>query len=321
MNDIITQAQRVFDLEIAAVREVKNKIDTSFSDAIELLFNSSGKVIVTGMGKSGRIAEKISATLASTGTPSVYLHPSEAAHGDLGMMSANDILVTIGKSGESEELTTILPIVRKMGIKIISLVGNLNSTVAQLSDINIDIAISKEACDLKLAPTSSTTASLVMGDAIAMVLMKLKNFKSEDFALFHPSGQLGKRLLMTVSDIMRKGSDLPIINSDDKIENLIYLMSKYGLGIVGVCKPDSQLVGIITDGDLRRALQNHGASFFDKNLMDICTTNPLTIEPHVSAYDALVKMEKERTLNHLPVIENNRFIGMLSLHDLIKAGI
>lgn len=321
MNDILQHARHVFTIEAESILEVRDRLDTNFEKAISLLLNCRGKVVITGMGKSGRIGQKISATLASTGTASVFLHPSEAAHGDLGVVSPDDLLLTIGKSGESDELTSILPIVKKMGVPIISLLGNLQSTTAKFSDVSIDISVSKEACNLELAPTSSTTASLVMGDALAMVLMELKNFKSEDFALFHPAGQLGKRLLLTVNDIMKKGNELPLIQYNDTTENLIYLMSKFGLGIIGVCNEDQSLFGIITDGDLRRGLEKHKADFFKQSLTELATKDPLTIAPTNSAYDALHLMEKKHTLNHLPVIDNGIYIGMLSLHDLIKAGL
>jgi arabinose-5-phosphate isomerase len=208
-----------------------------------------------------------------------------------------------------------------MDIPIISLVGNLNSATAKLSDVNIDISVLKEACNLELAPTSSTTASLVMGDALAMVVMKAKEFKSEDFAFFHPAGQLGKRLLLKVSDIMKRGDELPIISVGDSSERLIYLMSKFGLGIIAVCDDSDKLIGIITDGDLRRGLQEYKTDFFAQDILSLATMKPITISANESAYKALIQMEKKRSLNHLPVVDNGKYIGMLSLHDLVKAGI
>ncbi|MCB0278248.1 MAG: KpsF/GutQ family sugar-phosphate isomerase [Calditrichaeota bacterium] len=320
-KQIIEKAIRVFDIEISGLKEVRDSIDESFVKAVQLIYKSSGKVIVTGMGKSGRIAEKVAATLSSVGTPAVFMHPSEAAHGDLGLVSKNDVMITIGKSGESEELLHILPVIRKLGIPIISLLGNLNSKTAQLSDICISTYVSEEACDLKLAPTSSTTASLVMGDAIAMVLRELKQFKQEDFALFHPSGQLGKRLLLKVEDVMRKDDELPVINENDSIENLVYGVSKYSMGVIGVVNQSNQLLGLVTDGDLRRAMMKFGATMFDQQIRDLMTKNPLTISKDISAYDAFVKMEKNVTISNIPVVENNRYIGMINLHDLIKMGL
>lgn len=320
-ESILDHARSVLDIEMNGIREVRNRLGQPFVDAILLLAQTTGKVVVSGMGKSGRIGQKISATFSSTGTPSIYLHPSEAAHGDLGMISPNDILLTIAKSGESDEMTSILPIVHKMGVKIISLLGNINSTMARHSDIAVDIGVSEEACDLKLAPTTSTTAALTVGDAIAVVLMNIKGFKSEDFARFHPAGQLGKRLLLSVNDMMRKGDEKPVIQVDDSASNLIYLISKYGLGVIGVCDAEDHLLGIITDGDLRRALEEFGPAFFDTPLDRMMTRNPQLIQPETSAYDALLLMEKGRTISHLPVIENETYVGMLCLHDLIKQGL
>jgi arabinose-5-phosphate isomerase len=320
-KNIIKKAKEIFDIEISGLREVQDKIDENFAKAIVLIMHSDGKIIFCGMGKSGKIAEKIAATMSSVGTPSLFLHPSEAAHGDLGILEQKDILITIGKSGESEEIIHLLPIVKKMGNKIISLVGNVNSRVASLSDIVIDISVSQEACDLRLAPTTSTTASLVLGDALAMVLRELKNFQHKDFALFHPSGQLGKRLLLKVSDLMQTEDNLPVIHQSDNSENLIYLISKFGQGSVCVVDDNFKALGIITDGDLRRALLNFGSDFFKKSLSEIMTKSPLTITKESSAYDALIMMEKNVTISNLPVVESNKYIGMLNLHDLIKAGL
>jgi arabinose-5-phosphate isomerase len=321
-NDILQIARSVFEVQQESINEVKHQLDHDFVKAINLLLKSKGKIVITGMGKSGLIAQKVAATMASTGTLAIFMHPSEAAHGDLGVLHKDDILITIGKSGESEEIIHILPTVRKMNIKIISLLGNLNSTTAKLSDINISTKVSKEASPYQLAPTSSTTASLVMGDAIAMVLQELKEFKSEDFALFHPAGQLGKRLLLNVSDVMHQNDRLPIINEKDSTENLILLMTQFGMGAIGVCNSENNLLGLITDGDLRRTLSTLKGSFFSKSLTQIMTVNPLSVKPEMNAYEALVFMEKERTINHLAVIDiNEKFVGMISLHDLIKIGL
>ena len=320
-KSIINKAKNIFEIEISGIKEVQEKINGNFAEAVELIYKSEGKVIFCGMGKSGKIAEKIAATMSSVGTPSLFLHPSEAAHGDLGILEKKDILITIGKSGESEEMIHLLPIVRKMGNKIISMVGNINSRVAELSDLVIDISVSQEACDLRLAPTTSTTASLVMGDAIAMVLRELKNFQQKDFALFHPSGQLGKRLLLKVSDLMQSEENLPVISQSDNPEHLIYLISKFGQGAICVVDDDFKAIGIITDGDLRRALLNFGPDFFTKELSDIMTKSPMSIDKNISAYDSLIMMEKNVTISNLPVVENGKYIGMLNLHDLIKAGL
>jgi len=321
-NKILDLAKKVFEIERKCVKEVQDQLDHHFVEAIELILSCKGKVIITGMGKSGIIGQKIAATMASTGTLAIFLHPSEAAHGDLGMVHRDDVLMTIGKSGESEELIHILPVIRKMGVKIISLVGNLNSTVAKLSDININIKVSEEASSLKLAPTSSTTASLVMGDAIAMVLQELKEFKSEDFALFHPAGQLGKRLLLTVEDVMHTGDERPIIYENDTPQNLIFLMSKFGVGAIVVCNKENRVEGIVTDGDLRRALSNFQGDFFSRSIQDIMTKNPYTTTKDINAYDALILMEKERTISHLAVLdEGQKYIGLVSLHDLVKLGL
>lgn len=320
-RNILKKANEIFELEMSGIKEVQEQLDENFVKAIELIYYSKGKVVITGMGKSGKIAEKIAATMSSVGTPSVFLHPSEAAHGDLGILDKNDILITIGKSGESEEIIHILPIIRKMGNKIISLVGNTNSKTAALSDIVINISVSREACDLKLAPTTSTTASLVMGDAIAMILRELKNFKHEDFARYHPAGQLGKRLILKVEDLMQGGDNLPVIHLSDNPENLIYLISKFSQGAVTVVNDNFNVCGIITDGDLRRGLMKFGVDFFGKPIDEIMTKSPLTISRNTSAYDALLMMEKTITISNLPVVEDGKYIGMLNLHDLIKAGL
>jgi arabinose-5-phosphate isomerase len=319
--NILNIASAVFQDEMSGMTQVLGalaKPDSKFVDIVNLLLKCNGKVVVTGIGKSGHIANKIAATFSSTGTPAFFMHPAEALHGDLGMIGANDIVIAISYSGEADELITMMPILKRIGVPIIGITGNLNSTLARNANFVLSIAIAKEACPLNLAPTTSTTVTLVLGDAIAVCLLTLRGFKPEDFALSHPGGSLGRRLILTARDLMRSGEALPWVLGHDNIKHVIVEISKKGLGFVAVVDDSGQLLGSITDGDLRRA--------FDRDIdlsktiaTEIMNATPKTIKPDGLAVDAIELMDAYRITGLLVVDENNNLIGAFNLHDLFKA--
>ncbi|MFR9523915.1 MAG: KpsF/GutQ family sugar-phosphate isomerase [Rikenellaceae bacterium] len=314
-SEIIKLACTTIQTEIEALKKLEQNIDEQFTKAIEVILASSGKVIFTGMGKSGLINKKIAATMASTGTPSFFLHPAEAFHGDLGMISKEDVIIAASYSGESDEVLKIIPFIQSNGNVLISMTGNANSTLAKNSNIHLNIGVDHEACILNLAPTSSTTAQLVMGDALAVVLMKLRNFTSVDFARLHPGGSLGRRLLMTVGNVMRS-CDLPTAALDCSAKDMIHLMSRGGLGQLVICDADQKVTGIITDGDIRRAMEQREAEFFKISAADIATRNPITI----GADEKLITAEKlmtERKVNSLLVVdEQKHLLGIIQIYDI-----
>lgn len=300
----------VFDIEISALIQVKNQISQDFINAIELIAASKGKLIVTGMGKSGHIGKKIAATLSSTGTTSVFMHPAEAIHGDLGMIEQNDIVLGISFSGETDEILKLIPSLNRLGVPLISITGNTKSTLANNSKYTINISVEKEACPLALAPTSSTTATLVVGDAIAISLMKHKNFQAKDFAIFHPGGSLGRKLLCKVSDEMKK-HNLPLVMSYSNISEVIMKISEGMIGLAIVCNENNLLLGVITDGDLRRAMQSYQQNIFNLKASDIMTSDPKTISKEVLIGDA-ENLMMEGNVNSLIVTENDIVIGVLA---------
>ena len=319
--DIIKEAKSVFDIEITELEKLKNRIGDSFQKLVNIIMElKNNKVVVTGIGKSGIIGEKIAATLASTGTTAVFLNAAEALHGDLGIISNGDVVIAISNSGNSDEILSILSPIRKIGGKIVGFTGNPNSTLGKYADITINVGVEKEACPLGQAPMSSTTATLVTGDALAVCLMKLKNFSESDFAKYHPGGSLGKRLLLHVSDLMHIGEELPVVRKDEKIENVLMTLTKKKLG--AVCISDTgfgngKLLGIITEGDIRRALE-HKDKFFDYAASDIMISNPVTIDRDAMALDALHLMENRKSqISVLPVVENGNVVGLIRVHDLI----
>jgi arabinose-5-phosphate isomerase len=320
--NILQEARRVLEIEIASLVRTKELLNEGFEQAVNLIYRCRGKVIITGMGKSGLIGRKIAATLSSTGTLSVFMHPAEGMHGDLGIVTADDVIIALSKGGESDELLGILPSVKKIGAKVISFVGNKNSSLARASDIVIDASVEKEACPINLAPTASTTVTLVLGDALAAVLLKLRGFQPTDFALYHPGGKLGKQLLLRVSDLMHSGEQNPLAYEDTPVSEVLIEMTSKAMGGVNIVDKDHRLVGIITDGDLRRALQRH-----DKLLMlsakDIMTKNPVKVTGDVMAVEALALMENRPSqIMVLPVVEkDNRVVGILRLHDLVRVGL
>jgi arabinose-5-phosphate isomerase len=303
--DYLKIAKKVFQIEASAVSNLSNNIDMSFNDAVDSIINSKGRVIVCGMGKSGIIGSKIAATFASTGTPSFFMHPGEAYHGDLGMVTSDDIFLALSNSGETDEVIKLIPYLKENKNTLISLTGNSNSTLAKSSNFHINIKVKEEACPLKLAPTSSTTATLAMGDALAVTLMRVRDFKPENFAKFHPGGALGRRLLNRVEDEMIK--DLPIISSDANIIDLIAKMSSGGLGL---CVINDKNIGIITDGDIRRALENFGEKIFNYYARDIMTLHPMTVEIGTRMDDALLLMEKN-SISSLLVKDAENIIGLV----------
>lgn len=315
MSKILKEAKRVFEIESKAIKNLKNQLTEDFEKAINCILKSKGRLVISGMGKSGHIGVKISATLASTGTPSFFMHPAEAIHGDLGMLTTDDVLLAISNSGESEEIVRIIPLVKRMGIPLIGMAGNTNSTLAKKSNFFLDISIAQEACPLQLAPTSSTTATLAMGDALSVVLMKERNFKPEDFAMFHPGGSLGKKLLTKVKDIMHS-KDLPIISESSTFQEIIEVITKGRLGLA-IVTDKNKVQGIITDGDLRRALNHTEKPRFGLIAKEIMTESPKTIDINEMAIDAENYMI-ENKINELIVLENNILVGIVQIFDTGK---
>lgn len=310
--DVVKIAKEVFTIEAQTIEDLSEKLNANFSQSIELILKTKGRLVVSGMGKSGHIGAKIAATLASTGTPSFFMHPGEALHGDLGMLTIDDTLLAISNSGESEEILKIIPAIKKRGIKLIAMSGNLHSTLAKQADFVLDISVQKEACPLQLAPMSSTTATLAMGDAIAAVLMKLRNFKPDDFALFHPGGSLGKKLLTRVQDVMVK--NIPKVSPDTLFNELIDVMTSGKLGLCLVMQGE-KLVGIITDGDLRRALKTSDKPRFDFKADEIMSKNPKVIDAEAMATQAEELMIKYK-IKELPVSSKGQIVGIIQLYDI-----
>ncbi len=311
--DILEIAREVFKIEANEIANLSNLLTIDFKNSIEAIFNSKGKLIVSGMGKSGLIGKKIAATMASTGTPSFFLHPAEAYHGDLGMIEKDDIVLLISNSGETDEILRLIPFLKSQKNIIIGMSGDTDSTLAKNSKYHLNIGVKKEACPLQLAPTSSTTATLVMGDALAIALMKIRGFRDRDFAHFHPGGSLGRRLLTKVEDVM-KSRNLPICKQDSSIKDIISIVSGYKLGLVVVIEEDS-IIGIITDGDIRRAMESMEEEFFSLKAKDLMTLNPKSINPKSKLVDAQKMMEKYK-VNSLLVSNNYKLIGIVQIYDL-----
>ena len=310
-------AKSVIQTEADSILLLIDRIDQNFDDACQLLASCQGKVILIGIGKSGHIAKKIASTFSSTGTPSFFMHPSEAGHGDLGMVNYNDVLVIISYSGESEEILTLLPGIKRLNVPIISMTGNAQSSIAESSAFHLDVSVEKEACPHNLAPTSSTTVALVMGDAIAISLISAHNFTSDDFAMSHPSGALGRRLLTFVSSIMKTGKDIPIVSVETSLLDSLLVMSQKALGMVLIAD-NNKLIGIFTDGDLRRAIESN-TNFQELTIQKVMTRNCKSIGANEPALKAIEMMEKF-SLNSLPVVDSdNQVVGALNMHTLIQA--
>ncbi|WP_229238025.1 KpsF/GutQ family sugar-phosphate isomerase [Campylobacter volucris] len=311
--DSIKIAKEVFEIESKAILDLIHNLNEDFSKSVDLILSIKGRCVVSGMGKSGHIGAKIAATLASTGTPSFFMHPGEALHGDLGMLTSEDVLLAISNSGESEELLKLIPIVKRRNIPLIVMSGKKNSTLAKQADVFLDISVEKEACPLQLAPMSSTTATLVMGDALAAALMKSRNFKPDDFALFHPGGSLGKKLLTKVEDLMVK-ENLPIVSLNTNFSDLIDVMTSGKLGLCIVLE-NEKLVGIITDGDLRRALKSNDKPRFDFKASEIMSANPKVIDAKAMATQAEELMLKHK-IKEIVVSENDKIVGIIQLYAI-----
>ena len=313
-------AKEALQIEATAITRMAGRLDDAFPCAIELILASQGRVVVSGMGKSGHIGKKIAATLASTGTPAFFMHPAEAAHGDLGMITTKDILLALSNSGESDELIALLPALKRKGIPIIAMTGRPQSTLATEATVHLDTGVEKEACPLGLAPTASTTAALAMGDALAVVLLETRNFQPEDFALSHPGGSLGRKLLIRISDLMHSGDALPAIPSGSSLKDALLEMTRKGLGMTAICDADGQLLGIFTDGDLRRTLDKT-LDLGGLSIDDIMTRQPRTIESHRLASEAVKEMETHKKNGLLVTDRDGKLIGALNMHDLLKAGV
>jgi arabinose-5-phosphate isomerase len=316
------EAKRVLKVEAQAILDLADRIDANFAKAVDLLFQCKGKVVLMGMGKSGLVGRKIASTFASTGTPAFFLHPAEGANGDFGMLSKEDAVIAISNSGETRELIEILPLMKRYGNRLIALTGNMNSTLARSSDVSLDVHVREEACPLGLAPTASTTAVLALGDALAIALMGRKGFKKEDFAVLHPGGALGKKLLLKVEDLMHRGTALPKVAEKTAMRDAIFEITSKRLGVTAVCNEEGHLVGVITDGDLRRALERFG-DLLDREAREVMTRNPKWIEKSALAAKAVQKME-EYSITSLFVFEGageHAPVGIIHLHDLLKAGV
>ena len=320
-NTTLQQLGRaVIELEAEALTALVPRLNEDFAHACRLILDSPGRVVVTGMGKSGHIGGKIAATLASTGTPAFFVHPGEAQHGDLGMIQPQDVVIAISNSGETGEILTILPIIKRMGAKLIALTGNPKSSLAQQADAHLDAGVAKEACPLNLAPTSSTTAALALGDALAVALLKSRGFTADDFARSHPGGKLGRRLLLYVRDVMHSGARIPLVPETASLREALLEMTGKGLGMTGVLDAGGKLAGIYTDGDLRRTL-NKGLDVYNAKISDVMTRNPKTCRADQLAAE-IVQFMEQSNINGLMVVDaDQRVQGALNMHDLLRAGV
>jgi len=308
-------ARRVLKIEAQAIQDVLARLDASFERAVDLLFACKGRVAVTGMGKSGIVGRKISATLSSTGTPSFFLHPAEALHGDLGMIARGDLMLAVSYAGETREIIALLDALKRLEIPLVALTGNPKSTIGQASDIVLDVSVNEEACSLNLAPTASTTVAMAVGDALAVSLLERRDFRHDDFAALHPAGSLGKRLLR-VDKVMHSGEALPRVSPDAPMPDVFHEMSAKKLGMTTVTHPDGTLAGILTDGDLRRLMEKHGGAVLSMRVADCMTKTPQTLGPNVLASEALTLMEKRKITSVVVIDEKRRVLGVVHLHDL-----
>ena len=317
--DYITVAKKVLEIESKALIKQIDQIDQAFVDACELCLECSGKLIVMGLGKSGHIADKIAATLSSTGTPSYFIHPSEAIHGDIGMIDEKDIVLIFSYSGETEEIISLIPYLKKKEIKIIAFTGNIDSKLSSESDIHIHVPVEEEACPMNLAPTASTTTALAVGDAFAVALLERKGFTKEDFAKSHPGGSLGKQLLLSINDIMHTGEEVPVVYSDDTLSKGLIEMSQKALGMTAIVDEKDRLVGIFTDGDLRRTLESN-IDIKTTKMHEVMTKNPFVLPADTLAYNAL-RLIQEKKITSIIVTNENKVIGALNIHDLFRSGV
>ena len=318
--NVLKRGREVLDIEAEAVRALKTRIGRNFEKALELILKTRGRVVVSGMGKTGIIAQKFSATLASTGTPSLFLHTAEAIHGDLGKVTSEDVVIVLSNSGSTEEMKQLLPLLKKIGSPIIALTGNIRSILAKYSDVVLDVSVKREACPLGLAPTASTTATLAMADALAVCLLELKGFKEKDFAFFHPGGALGRSLLLKVEDIMRKGPANPIVSEDKMVREVLLKITQARAGSATVVDKQGRLKGIFTDGDLRRHL-GIDADLPRRKIKEVMTKNPVTVGKEMLAAEAMRILEQKK-IDEIPVVDKDRRpLGLLDVQDLLKAGL
>ncbi len=316
----INKAKKVLTVEAKAIKELIPRLTADFRKAVEIILNCSGRVVVTGMGKPGIIGQKISATLSSTGTPSLFLHPAEAIHGDLGRVIRDDVVLALSNSGETEEILKLLPIIKKIGVRLISFTGAVSSTLGKRSDFVIDVSVKKEACPLGLVPTASTTAMLAMGDALAIALLEKRGFKVEDFAFYHPGGTIGKKIWLKVEDVMRKGAANPLVRENSTVKEVLYRITKARAGSATIVDKKGMLLGIFTDGDLRRHLEND-PGLIKRKVRDVMSKNPITIGPDKLAVEALHLLQGKR-IDEIPVVnKNGKPMGLVDVQDLLKAGL
>jgi arabinose-5-phosphate isomerase len=314
----VALARRVLDIEARAVAELAARLDGSFVEAVRIVLDCKGRVVVSGIGKSGHIARKIASTLASTGTPAFFVHPAEASHGDLGMVTQDDVMIALSNSGESAELLTIVPLIKRQGARLIAITGNAKSTLATEADVHLDGRVGEEACPLGLAPTASTTAALALGDALAVALLEARGFGREDFARSHPGGSLGKQLLTHVSDVMRTGDAVPRVGEDAKLSDAVLEISRKGLGMTAIVDGQDRVVGVFTDGDLRRTLERIG-DIRATPVREVMTRNPRTVGGDRLAVEAVKIMEDAKISQLLVIEDDKRLIGALNMHDLMRA--
>jgi arabinose-5-phosphate isomerase len=313
-------AKKVLRIEAEAILALIDKINGDFSRAMEIILSCKGRVVVTGMGKSGLIGKKIAATLASTGTPALFLHPAEGIHGDLGMVMKGDVIIAISNSGETEEIVKLLPVFKRLMVPVIAMTGGMKSALAKAAEVTIDVGVTEEACPMGLAPTASTTAALAMGDAMAITLLEKRGFKEEDFACFHPGGSLGKKLILRVEDVMHSGADIPVVKADTSMREALFEITSKKMGITTVVDGDGKLVGVITDGDLRRYLEKSD-DLFSRSAGELAHGNPKMISRDALAAEAVAVMEKYSITSLLSVDGEGKPEGIIHLHDLLKAGV
>ncbi len=321
-TEILEAARKVLQIEADAVLALGARLDERFVKAVEMILACNGRVVVTGMGKSGLICQKMAATMASTGTPAIFLHPAEGVHGDLGILMKGDLVIAVSNSGETEEITRILPIIKRMGLPLITMSGNPTSTLSRAGDVFLDISIKEEACPLQLAPTASTTVTLAIGDALAVALLLQRGFREEDFALYHPGGALGKRLLLRVEDLMHDGEKVPVVHRQTLLKDALYMISSKKLGITGVVDDRGDLVGVFTDGDLRRTIEQ-GIEVLNRPICEVMNDKPKRILRTNLAAKALQRMEEHKITSLFVFVseEDSQPVGIIHLHDLLKAGV
>ncbi len=321
MDNILDIAKRVLKIEAEAINALIEKLGSNFEKAVEIIYESSGRVVVTGMGKSGLVGKKIAATLASTGTPAFFLHPAEAGHGDLGMVTSNDVIITISNSGETEEIVELIPFLKRFNLRLISVTGNPESTLSKAADVTLDVSVKEEACTLGIIPTASTTATMAMGDALAVALLMKRGLKEEDFAFFHPGGSIGKKLLIKVKDLMHTGDAIPKVFLETPMPKTVMEMSSKRLGHTLVLDTNGKVVGVVTDGDLRRGIEKWGGKLFEMTAGEVMTKSPRTVSEEELAAKALSIMESYSITALVVPDKNGRVVGIIHLHDILRQGI